>query len=261
MSRFNKFLAIIAAAVFSHWAQAESSIGGSIEDYHWQETIDNAPLSPEEYGLRYAIHLKWTQDRERGLLFGYRGKFYAGEVRYDTFLQTPAQTPVQTTTQYTGTVQEGQVIYRTGGVNHIFDYLAGLGLDTWQRNIDSNGYSQIKDFQIIYLRANINLDQPAHAIGWHGEGGLKYPIYTWEDAHLESLGYDSNPIITPGKDITLYAELGYRISKYWDVLGYYDSWRFKRSNIVVASPGIYECCVLQPKSSMDAYGITVIHSF
>ena len=260
MPRLNKFLAIIAAAIFSHWAQAEASIGGSIEDYHWQETIDNSPLSPEEYGLRYAIHLKWTQDRERGLLFGYRGKLYAGKVHYDTFYQTTSA-PVATTTQYSGAAHEGQLSYRVTSTHQQLDYVAGLGLDTWQRSVANNGFNQVEDYLIIYLRSGINLEQAGKGKGLHGGVGLKYPLYTWEDAHLDSLGYDSNPVITPGKDISLYAELGYRINKNWDVLGYYDSWRFKRSKTVMASRGGMLYGVYQPQSSMDAYGIKAMYSF
>ncbi len=261
MSRLNKFLAFIALAIFSPWAQAESSIGGSIEDYHWQETIDNAPLSPTEYGLRYAVHLKWVQDRERGLLFGYRGKLYAGKVHYDTFYQISGL-PVATTTQYSGAIHEAQFSYRVNMANsHKLDYVGGLGLDTWQRSIGNNGFKQIEDFLIVYVRGGITLDKFGKTPGFHGGGGLKYPLYTREDAHLDNQGYDSNPILTPGKDISLYAELGYRIGKDWDVLGYYDSWRFKRSNTVIASRGGVLWEISQPQSSMDAYGIKAMYSF
>ena len=256
----------ISGAIFfvllalSNGANAAVSIGAGLENYHWQETIDGSPLSPEEAGLRYAININWAQDTDHGLLFGYRGKLYAGRVHYDTFIQQ-TNTPVATTTQYSGVIHEGQLSYRSTAADFKLDYVAGLGLDTWQRNIDNNGYSQIEDFLIIYLRGGFNLERPAHATGWHGGGGLKYPIFTWEDAHLDSLGYTSNPTLSPGKDISLYAELGYRISQRWDVIGYYDSWRFKRSNTVTASRGGLLYGIYQPKSSMDALGLKAIYSF
>ena len=260
MSRCNQFLAIMSLAISSHWVHAESSIGGSIENYQWQETIESPPLSPKEYGLRYAIHLKWTQDRERGLLFGYRGKFYAGKVDYDTFYQI-SNIPVSTTTQYNGVIHEAQLSYRVNMANHNVDYLGGLGLDTWQRSIGNNRSKQIEDYLIIYMRGGVSFDQFGRGPGVHGGVGLKYPLFTREDAHLDDQGYDSNPVITPGKDISLYAELGYRISQNWDVLGYYDSWRFKQSKAVLVSQSglVYE--VYQPESSMDAYGVTVSYSF
>lgn len=257
MPLVSKLIAFIALAI-SSVAHSESSVGASVEDYHWQETIDNAPLSPEEYGLRYALHLKWTQDRERGLVFGYRGKFYAGKVDYDTFYQISGQ-PVSTTTQYSGAIHEAQLSYRAA--NNNLGYLGGLGLDTWQRSIGNNGSKQIEDFLIIYLRGGIIFNQLGQSPGIHGSGGLKYPIFTWEDAHLDSQGYDSNPVITPGKDISLFAELGYRINRNWNVVGYYDSWRFKQSKIVFVSKGSSVYGVYQPKSSMDAYGIKVMYSF
>ena len=251
------FAALLA---LSHGANAASSIGIGAEDYHWQETIDGSSISPEESGLRYSIHAKWAQDRDHGLLFGYRGKLYAGRVHYDTFTQQ-TYTPVATTTEYSGATHEGQLSYRSSAADFKLDYVAGLGLDTWQRNIDNNGYNQIEDFLIIYLRGGLNLERPAQATGWHGGGGVKYPIFTWEDAHLDRLGYTSNPTLSPGKDISLYAELGYRINQHWDISGYYDSWRFKRSATVTASRGGMLYGIYQPASSMDAYGLRVMYSF
>ena len=246
--------------MLSNVAHAESSIGGSIENYQWQETITGSPLSPKEAGLRYAVNIKWTQDGDHGLLLGYRGRLYAGRVHYDTFLQS-TNAPVATSTQYGGITHEGQLSYRTDANIYKLDFVGGAGLDTWQRSIDNNGFNQIEDYLIIYLRAGINLEKPASGAGWHGAGGLKYPIFTSEDAHLESQGFSSNPILSPGKDISFYAELGYRVSKRWDIVGYYDSWRFKQSDTVIASSGGTVYGIYQPESRMDAYGVKVMYSF
>lgn len=251
---------LIAMTVFSHGAHAALSVGAGLEDYHWQETIDGAPLSPTETGLRYAINLNWMQDGSHGLLFGYRGKLYAGRVHYDTYYQGTS-TPVATTTRYSGVRHEGQLAYRTDAADYKLDYIGGLGLDTWQRSINNNGFNQIEDFLVIYLRGGINLGRPSHEAGFHGGGGLKYPVAIWEDAHLDSMGYDSNPILLPKPDISLYAELGYRINNRWDVIGYYDSWRFKQSDIVITSSGGTLYGIYQPESSMDAYGLRVMYSF
>ena len=250
---------LFVLAILPQETYAASSIGGSIEDYRWQETIDAPPLSPQETGQRYAIHIKWNQDKERGVIMGYRGKFYAGQVHYDTFTQS-TYTPVATTTQYSGAVHEGQMYYRFDNAALKLDLVGGLGLDTWERSIANKGYNQIEDFLIIYLRSGIHIDQPAER-GFHGAGGLKYPVYTWEDAHLDNLGYTSNPTLKPGKAVSLYGELGYRISKRWDITGYYDSWRFKRSDTVFTTDGGNLVGIYQPESRMDAYGVTVQYLF
>ncbi len=214
--------------------------------------------------MRSTFNAEWTQDGDYGWLFAYRGKFYFGQVQYDTYYQVTHE-PVSTTTQYIGAAHEAQIFHRTDGANYQLDYVGGLGLDRWQRAI---GNSQIEDFRIIYLRGGFNIDQPRHGAGLHGGGGLKYPVVTWEDAHLDSQGYSSNPILKPGKDISLYAQLGYRINTRWDVVAYYDSWRFKQSPKVTATSTTEICngilCVYdiwQPKSNMDAFGLRVMYSF
>ena len=251
---------LLVLATFSTAAKAEWSVGGGLENYRWAETIADAPLTPKETGLRLAANLKWTQDGDRGLLFGYRGKLYFGRVHYDTYTQQ-TYTPISTHTVYVGATHEGQLLYRTDAGNYKLDYVGGLGYDNWQRSIENNGFYQIESYSIFFLRGGINLDQLMHNPGFHGGGGLKYPFWTAENAHLNEQGYYSNPIITPGKDFSLYAELGYRISERWDVIGYYDSWRFKRSNTVSSDDSTGTWLIWQPKSSMDTFGLRAMYSF
>lgn len=247
----------IASAIFSTSVNAAWDTGVSLEHYSWKEDITDPAQTLKESGPRYAIHLNWTKNGDQGFLFGYRGKIYFGRVDYDTFTQL-TNTPVKTNTQYSGTAHEGQLIYRSDAGNYKLDYVGGLGWDYWRRTVDSD---QIEDYSILYLRGGLNLDQPGRRAGFHGGGGLKYPFWTAEDAHLKSQGYYSNPIITPGKNISLYAELGYRINNHFDVIGYYDSWRFNKSNIVTSTDNMGTWSIWQPKSSMDALGLRAMYSF
>lgn len=252
---------LVLLATFSTGANAEWSIGGGLESYRWtEETGAKSPLTPKETGLRLAANLKWTKEGDQGLLFGYRGKLYFGQVHYDTYTQQ-TNTPVSTSTVYIGATQEGQLLYRTDAGNYKLDYVGGLGYDNWRRSIENNGFYQVEDFMILYLRGGINLDQPMHNTGFHGSGGLKYPFWTAENVHLKEQGYSSNPIITPGKNFSFYADIGYRISERWDVIGYYDSWRFTQSNTVTASRGGVLYNIVQPKSSMDTFGLKAMYSF
>ena len=209
--------------------------------------------------MRSTVNVEWAQDGDYGWLFAYRGKLYFGQVQYDTYTQQ-TYTPVSTTTHYSGKAHEAQIFHRTAAANYQLDYVGGLGMDTWKRDIGSTGYFQIEDFRIMYLRGGFNISQPGHGAGL--QVGLKYPIMTWEDAHLNSLGYSSNPTLQPGKDISLYAQLGYRISARWDVVAYYDSWRFKQSPEVTATDSQGASWrIWQPKSSMDAFGLRAMYSF
>ncbi len=259
----NRILAamLIAWAAFPAAANAGWSIGAGLESYRWQEFIADPPLKPLETGVRNTFNAEWPQDGDYGWLFAYRGKLYFGQVQYDTYYQVTHE-PVSTTTQYSGAAHEAQIFHRTDAGKLKLDWVGGLGLDRWRRAIGNSRNSQIEDFRIIYLRGGFNIGQPRHGAGLHGGGGLKYPIMTWEDAHLDSQGFSSNPILQPGKDISLYAQLGYRINERWDVVAYYDSWRFKQSPkvTVMDNQGVW-WNIWQPKSSMDAFGLRVMYSF
>ena len=249
-----------AAVFFSAAAHAAWEAGAGVEAYSWQEYATSAngvAEKPTEFGPRFALHLNWTQSGEQGLLFAYNAKFYTGKVHYDTYEQK-TDTPVSTSTRYLGTAQEARMLYRKNSDSYVLDYVGGLGWDIWRRTI---AQSQIEDYSILYLRGGFNLDRPSHGTGWHGGGGLKFPFQTYENAHLTDQGYYSNPIITPGKDISLYAELGYRIDSHLDVVGYYDSWRFSKSDIRTTSDVKGTWQVWQPRSSMNLLGIRLMQSY
>ncbi len=245
-------------------ARAVWDAGAGLEDYRWVEYPAGGTRNPRESGARAALFVNWTQDGEQGGLFAWRAKLYGGTVNYDTYLISTGA-PVSTKTDYNGAVSEGQVFFRDGIGGYKLDYLGGLGLDFWRRNIRNSGGDQIEDYSILFLRAGLRLAKSAREAGFHGELGIKYPLSSRENAHLDSSGYTSNPIISPKGLVSGYAELGYRINARFDVLGYYDSWRFGRSEDVTANrptdpPGSY-WLIHQPKSSMDALGIKLLVSF
>lgn len=254
---------VLAAALSSTPAHAELDVGAGIEHYTWEETLQDSSLRPKEDGFRYALHLKWTESGNSGLLYAYNAKVYSGRVAYDTYTLV-GNTPVSVNTDYIGMTHEGQLIFRDRLDNYRLDYVGGLGWDSWRRNINR---SQIEDYSVWFLRAGFTLDLPRQAAGFHGGGGLKVPIYTIEDAHLDSLGFSSNPQLSPGKGVSLYAELAYRASKYWDIVGYYDSWRFSQSDPVYVTTrdttlcGSTQCSIVQPQSGMNAFGLKAMLSF
>lgn len=247
--------AILLALLATPCAHAQWD--GGVERYTWEETLQSPPLTPRESSSRYALHLNWQQDVDTGLLYGYRGKLYNGRVDYDTNTQI-GNAPSSTYTDYSGMSHEGQLISRRYWGNYRLDYVGSLGWDSWRRNISSN---QIADYSIWFVRTGFNVDQPEQRPGFHGGGGLKLPIRTSEDARLDSAGLSTNPTLPPGRNVSLYAELAYRTSNYWDIVGYYDSWHFRQPDPIHATQGDSLYSIVQPQSSMSAFGLKAIHPF
>lgn len=253
-----RIILAIGMSILTASAQAGFSLGLGQESYRWVEQISGNNGSPTESGARSALFLDWTPARDQGFMIGWRAKLYGGTVNYDTFtISTGA--PVSTQTDYAGRAVDVYVFYRA---SHGIDYLAGIGDDTWRRSIRNGGGSQIEDYSVAIGRAGLRFGVSKSKAGLHGELGVKYPFATKEDAHLTSMGYTSNPMLSPKGAASGYAELGYRIAERIDVVGYYDSWRFKQSDsVTVSDTAGKRWYVYQPTSSMDAVGIKLLYLF
>jgi hypothetical protein len=255
-----RVLLLISILAVTSSVQAAWDVGGGLEDYQWKEYPAGNVGTPKEYGMRSALFVNWTQEGD-GALFAWRAKLYGGTVNYDTYLISN-NAPVSTKTDYAGAASEGQFFYRDNRGAYKLDYLGGLGLDTWRRRIRNTGGDQIEDYSILFLRTGLRLAKSRLEAGFHGEFGIKFPVSTRENAHLDSMGYTSNPSLSPKGAVSGYAELGYRINSRFDVLGYYDSWRFKRSDDVTTTDAFGAGWLIhQPKSNMDALGAKLLVSF
>jgi hypothetical protein len=239
-------------------ARAGWSVSGDVERFHWRESTNP---SVTESGPRFGLGGSWRQEKDAGWLLGWRGKLYRGSVDYNGALLFSGA-PATGTTHYTGASNELQVIYRpsAGNLDKI-DFVGSLGLDAWERSLSAQ---QKEEYRVAFARLGIEYNGRASQ-GWFSGGGIKKPIYTREDAHLSDIGFDQNPILRPGKDASLYGQVGYRFSTQWSLLGYYDSYRFGRSSAetVTASrlfPG-KTFSVSQPQSSMDLLGLRLQFSF
>jgi hypothetical protein len=133
------------------------------------------------------------------------------------------------------------------------------GADIWRRQFSDS--DQAEDWGVIYARFGAELGPSQGKPGLIAALGLKYPVYTYENANLTEIGFDQNPTLTPGKDWSAYASIGYRINGTWSVVGYYDSYRFKESQTVQATLNGTQYTLFQPKSSMNVLGIQVLYSF
>jgi hypothetical protein len=238
-------------------AQAEWSSAAGVDNYSREEALAGSPLALGKNSSRYALHLKWVEDGDTGLLYSYSGKLYSGQASYDTRTLT-SYSPVTTQTDYNGMAHEGQLISRRYMGNYRLDYVGGLGWDSGRRTANMN---QLEDYSVWFLRTGVSLDQPLQGAGFHGGGGLRLPLSINENASWGSAGLSSSPQLAPDKSVSLYAEFAYRTDNYWDIVGYYDSWRLRQPAPVEAYSGSSLYSIVQPQSGMNTLGLKAMYSF
>ena len=144
------------------------------------------------------------------------------------------------------------MFYRTPSTP--FAFATALGVDRWERKLTS---FQTETWRVIYLRAGAEYNTAAPK-GFFGAAGIKYPIDTREDARAQELGFAANPKLKPGRAPSFYASAGYRFTPRWDVVAYYDSFRFKTSQVEDVGGGFG---IFQPRSHLDMIGVKVHHTF
>jgi hypothetical protein len=239
------------AVLLSTGVRADWSVGAGFESFRWKESTSPAV---KESGLRWALDLTWAQSKAPGLSAGYNLKLYTGNVDY-TGAQLFTGVPVSDDTHYRGMQNEFQAIYRMP--QSAVDIVLAAGWDRWNRKINS---VTEEDWDVLYAKLGASVNTAAKQ-GFIGSAGIKYPVWTRENAHFENFGAISNPRLKPGKDFSFYATLGYRVNPAWDVYAYYDSYRFKESNVVaVAFPG-GTAGFFQPESRQDVLGMKIQHNF
>jgi hypothetical protein len=255
-------LIAVALLLLSAGAQAGWSVSADVEAFRWAESGDP---SVTETGPRYGLSWGYLGERDAGWQFAYRGQLRRGTINYEgAFLFTGQPTTART--RYTDLVNELQGIYRFPQ-SFGFELLGGLGFDYWERNILPG---QLEDYSVVYLRLGVNFD-PRENLGFFGGGGLKLPIYVREDAHLADLGATSNPYLEPKGELSVYAELGYRFSPRWSLIGYYDGYRFGESpaarvtssDATACAPATPPCPLsfFQPASTVNSYGLRLQYNF
>jgi hypothetical protein len=153
-------------------------------------------------------------------------------------------------------MNEFVAIFRPQSMDRL-DFVGTVGLDLWERQLTS---VQKEDYSIVFARLGVDYNTRATQ-GWFASGGVKKPLATAENAHLDDIGFDQNPILRPGKDPSLYAQVGYRFNPHWSVLGYYDSYRFSQSSPEPVTSGGTRFLVFQPESKMDLLGVRLVYSF
>ena len=265
MKRFLGAL-LLAALAASAPAHAGWGISADLERFRWAESADPRVT---ETGPMLGIGARYTQDRDAGWLFGWRGRLYFGSVDYNGAL-LDASAPATGTTEYNGLVNEALAIYRLPGSRYGLEFVSGLIWDYWNRQLTA---FQREQYWVASLRLGVNADR-RESSGWFGGAGLKYPFYTREDAHLTDIDFNANPRLQPKGTFSLYADAGYRFTRNWSLTGYYDSYRFKESDptpflinpFVPGCTGVAPdrpqgCQLVQPASKVDSLGLRLQYSF
>lgn len=235
----------VAGAAWADW-----SVGGGFENFRWKESTTP---TVKESGLRWALDLTWQQTKAPGLSAGYNLKFYQGDVDYTG--ATFGGTPVSTNADYRGLTNEIQANWRTAST---VDFVLAAGWDNWRRKFGASG--QQEDWNVLYAKLGASMSANVKQ-GVIASAGVKYPVWTRENGNFESIGATDNPRIRPGKAVSLYGTLGYRVNPAWDVIAYYDSYRFDQSNTVAVRFPAGTAGFIQPESRMDVFGLKIQHNF
>jgi hypothetical protein len=251
--RFRIVVMLGAALPLPCVAHAELTLSADVAYLKWTE-VTNPEVT--ETGPLYGLGVAYTQDRDAGTLFAYRGKLWGGEVQYDGATLFGG-TPVTSTTNYIGLNNELQVRWRKPGeTGGSLDGVLGAGLDVWRRELSS---VQKEDYAVGYLRLGVESGADDFST-WSLSVGFKYPVWTYENAHFDEIGFDSNPILHPGREISPYGSLGYRFTPEWQIVAYYDGFRFSKSAPVQTNEvamGLGPTTLVQPASTMSVFGIRV----
>ena len=226
-------------------ARAEWAVGFGGEHMKWQETTNP---TVKETGLRLALDLTWIQSRQPGFSAGYNGKLVVGNVDYDGALLFTG-TPISGETHYRGIANEAQVFYRLA--RNPVDFFGALGWDRWTRDLS---VAQRETYDVLYARLGVAINSAARA-GIIGSLGVKYPLWVRENAHLTDIGFDRNPRLHPGRQLSLYGTAGYRFNPSWDLVAYYDSYRFRQSDVETVTSAAGTGGMFQPETRMDLVGV------
>ena len=238
---------VAAAPVHAEW-----SVNAQIERFRWNEQVSAPEVN--ETGGRAGVGWTWQMDQAVGFRWRYRGELYAGSVKYKG--QTFTGTPAQGTADYAGIVNEVVGLYRASDA--WVQLVAGVGFDYWQRTFPFT--SQREDWSVWFARFGLESGTWAKR-GPFAAVGAKYPLSVNENAHFIDAGFDQNPNLRPGRELSAYAEFGYRLSPRWKFTGYYDSYRFAQSPVVQLTSGTSAFIAWQPRSALDVVGLRIDYFF
>jgi hypothetical protein len=246
----------LVAMLMASPAQAQLAISGGIEYFRWKEST--SPIEVQEEGPMFVLGLDYTQRKDKGLLFAYRGKLYIGEMDYDGALLFAPSVPADGSSTYAGTAHEVQMRYRLAPQRgYWLDMLASAGIDLWERELSD---VQKEDYTIVFARFGLELNATGER-GWTFGAGLKFPVWTEEDAHFTDAGFDQNPELEPEAKFMGYGHAGFRFRRNLALIAYVDGFNFAESDSVTVTQGGSTFQFLQPASRQYNWGLKLQYLF
>jgi hypothetical protein len=246
----------LAAMFAASPARAQLAVSGAIEYFQWKEFTE--PIEVVEEGPMFVLGLDYTQRKDKGLLFAYRGKVYFADVDYDGALLFAPTVPADGSTTYTGTAHEAQLRYRLAPQRgYSLDVLASAGVDLWERELSD---VQQEDYTIAFVRFGLELNATGER-GWTFGAGLKFPVWTEEDAHFTDAGFDQNPELQPEAKVMGYGHAGFRFQPNLALIAYVDGFNFAESDSVTVTQGGSTFEFFQPASRQYNVGVKLQYLF
>ncbi len=246
----------------------ESEVYLAVDSFVWREFDDDGSRLLKESGPLFGLGFIYMHESEDHVTLKPAAEIFGGTVDYDgqaceinTITHTITCQPATSKVDYLGLKLEGDVgrRYRPGEeVNYFIEPFGGVGLRAWNRNIRDGtaadgtataGY--LERWLTLYfrlgLRGGVDFSRKTQAFA---EAGMKLPIYNQNTAYQSSIG-GQDYTFHPGRQASLFSEVGLKMDRLKASL-FYDSLRFSRSEVIDIGGGIG---VLQPKSTMDIYGV------
>ncbi|HED39141.1 MAG TPA: hypothetical protein ENJ13_01770 [Chromatiales bacterium] len=248
----------------------EVSLG--FELFRWQEFDRNGTRLLTEQGPRTRFTISRNNEARvtSGIIYNVHGSFYGGDVEYDGQDQSLDPNTPKTETGYFSTAYvdyagvTGEVLggYRLKNLfwGNSLDLLAGIGIDSWSREIGSGINSQgnkvsglNEDYQIAFTRVSLGMENREAFWKSLWRAGIKYPVFTKETVDFPSVKLE------PGKEASAF--FSYRLQLVNDrsldegtfIYFVYDSYRFSRSAPVSG--------FVQPQSNMDVMSLSIGRAF
>jgi len=248
----------------------EVSIG--VELFRWQEfgqqgfSNDDVRLLTEQ-GPRVSFRFSRNNDvrPSNGYLYNISASLYGGDVEYDGQSQ-PGGHFSPADVDYAGMSAEFLGGYRLKAPlkAHALDLLAGIGVDSWTREISDGVNSQgvrvrgiEEDYRIIFMRLGVGLEYRQAFWKSLWRTGVKYPVSTKETLDLPAVKLE------PGKEPSLFFSYRFQLinddnldkGTFFSFI--YDSYRFSKSPVVSTGPLL----VHQPNSHMDVVSLSIGRAF